>query len=156
MNHTNLPGTPCNRYPRRNGIPACRQIWFQRYAISRTSFSIPGKRNWRSYNNLILKAHSPILRAQEVFAISQKHIFDAWLQHNRTHRALLTSSIPTPTAVSPWNGMRFVCTLMIRLDSRIGHKNMDAMFGILLILALRLENEFLQNVIVASNHAAGR
>lgn len=45
---------------------------------------------------------------------------------------------------------------MIRLDSRIGHKNMDAMFGILLILALRLENEFLQNVIVASNHAAGR
>jgi hypothetical protein len=32
---------------------------------------------------------------------------------------------------------------MTVLDSRIGHKNVDAVFGILLILALRLENEFL-------------
>lgn len=49
-----------------------------------------------------MEVHSPIFGTQEVFAISQKHIFDTWLQHNGAHGPLLASSIPAPTAICPW------------------------------------------------------
>lgn len=50
------------------------------------------------------------------------------------------------------NRMRFMCTLMENQSSRVSHENVDAVFGIFLVLALRLEHKFLQNVIVTSNH----
>lgn len=104
---------------------------------------------------MILEGHLPLFGAQEVFAISQKHVFDTWLQDNRAHGTLLTSSIPTPASVGPWNRMRYVCAIMRSQNPRVSHENMNAVFRILLVLALCLEDEFLQNVIVTSNDTAG-
>jgi hypothetical protein len=41
----------------------------------------------------------PFFRAQEVLAIGEKHVLHTRLEDNRAHRALLASSIPSPTAV---------------------------------------------------------
>lgn len=111
-----LPGTPYRRYPRRNGMPrhAVYERELSHHYILPTSFGIPGRWKhylvaWENYTR-----HSPIFRAQEVFAIGQEHIFDSRLQHNGTHWPLLAGSIPPPTAIGPTGAWLLSASVILR------------------------------------------
>lgn len=41
----------------------------------------------------------PLLGAQEIATVREKHFFDAGVEYNGTHRTLLASPVPAPAAV---------------------------------------------------------
>lgn len=102
----------------------------------------------------------PFFGAQEVFAIRKEHVFDAGLQNNGTHWALLTGAIPSPTAIGANQDGMIMSQLIsyARRDacSRVGQEDVNAVLSVLFILPLGFENKLLQDIIVSRNNAKRR
>lgn len=85
-----LPGTPCRRYPRRNGIPRSAYL---RPTISHQHGTVGSERR-----------NTPVLGRHEVLAVREEHLLHARLEHDRAHGALLPRAVIAPAPVCAVGG----------------------------------------------------
>lgn len=77
----------------------------------------------------------PLFTANEILAVGHDHIFNASFEHDGLHRSFLTAPVPPPATILVWN------------------KNVNPVFGVLLVLLLGFENELLDDSVVPRYYA---